>query len=220
MIQTVKKVLSIGFLLGIFVFGVQSGSAQTNRYDCSRFNDSLFECRLSNKCEVGEKNDKNSLGETITVKYCKLQEEEVDNKKKYDAIAAADSECSKTVAEYENDTRFSKEDINSLKAVCNQVSKTGTENDCEEKLDPRQTMADWRDDSHQRSLLRKFKRACKDDVQARIDKAEAGLSATALAEEAEYAPFGVYEGASFGGPGLKAGSRIAKSKLDNTENIS
>ena len=35
-------------------------------------------------------------------------------------------------------------------------------------------------------------------------------------QEIEYAPFGVYEGASFSGPGLKAGSRIAKSKLDNT----
>ena len=67
-----KKVLSIGILLGTFVLGTPSGSAEINRYDCSRFNDSLSECWLSNKCEVKEveTGEINAQGSNIMEKTC------------------------------------------------------------------------------------------------------------------------------------------------------
>ena len=51
------------------------------------------------------------------------------------------------------------------------------------------------------------------DAANRLENAESAFNTE---QAQEYAPFGVYEGPAFGGPGLKAGSRIAKSKLDNT----
>lgn len=219
MIQTVKKVLVFGIIFGLLGIFSGNANAQINRYECSRFNDRISECWLSNKCKVDTINVENSLGETTEKKVCVPKTESHEAERiKQNKVLAAQSQCEKTSLEYSGDTRFNPAEITKLKAVCIQAAST-SEKACEEQLNPKQTEQDSRgnenlaDDTYTRSLFRKFKRACKEDALNRLKNAEAKLTAE---EAVEYAPFGVYEGPSFSGPGLKAGSRIAKSKIDNT----
>ncbi|PID70433.1 hypothetical protein CSB37_01960 [bacterium DOLZORAL124_38_8] len=209
MIQIVKKVLTFGLVLlafGAFSFPVK---AEKNRYDCSRF-DTKRGCGLSNKCKIDKKVRFGNKG------HCVPKKEEFKKKKdRKTRLLKESSECKKVSIEYEKDTRFKAKEVKKYEAVCNNAN---TKKDCDELLNPRQVERDSRgnedenENTYTRSLIRKFKRACKREVARKLENSN---NATTENDD-EDSPFGVYEGPSFSGPGLKAGSRIAKSKIDNT----
>ena len=210
--KTVKKVLSIGIFFGIVVFGLQSTQA-VDRYDCSRFDDRLGECRLSSKCEVdtgfllkngqvvGMAYDKAvykngdfvlQADETkATKKYCKLQDDRINDAN----IAHAQSECEKVKLELEGaDSNVHLGQMN----LCKNTAKNAA-------IDCVSVFPISRGTAATRRLNRKFELACRKERQQILENAEKSF----VTEDAEeYAPFGVYDGPSFGGPGLKAGSEL------------
>lgn len=197
------KTLKKAFVLLSFVLGIFSADfsyAQINRYDCSRFNQQKGQCTLSLKCTWDDSSNQ-----------CVVKNE--DKAANKTTQFEAEQECEKLEsASARRKCRAAAKDNYQVDKNCDKISNTTIKGKCNND-----TLLSSDCENANLNLSGSDKRNCKDAVR-NIEQSvsKSSDSAAAEAEYEDFEQFGTYTGPTFGGPGLRAGSRIAKQKLDNT----